>query len=242
MSVAEKLTTIAENEQKVYEAGKQKAISDFWESAQDGITTSRNMFAGNSWTDYTFNPKKDIIITDSGIGMFSYSRIVDLKGILERNGVSLIINTSESDSKISLATMFLYSKCENIPDIDLRVIGWNSSVTNYIFNYSNVKNVKLIIDEGVVINRSAFTNAPLLQNIIFEGDITSSLYFPTSALLSMESCKNIINNLFDYYGTDYEFEKELVLHSDVKEMIKNDYTAPGGISWYDYATNKGWTV
>ena len=34
MSIAEKLTTIAQNEQKVYDAGYSKAESDFWDAYQ----------------------------------------------------------------------------------------------------------------------------------------------------------------------------------------------------------------
>ena len=243
MNIADKLTAIAENMQNVYEAGKEKAISDFWDSAQDGITTSRYMFAGNAWTDITFNPKKDIIVKESGALLFAWSRIVDLKGILERNGVSLIFDPSSSPlGKLSLASMFNSSKCENIPDIDLRDIAVTSAITGTMFANSNVKNVKLIVDEDVMFNINMFHSALLLQNIIFEGDISNSIYFPYSALLSMESCKNIITNLKDYSGTDKEFSCELALTDEVIEMIKNDYTAPGGISWYDYATNKGWNI
>ena len=238
MNIADKLTAIAENEQKVYEAGKEKAISDFWDSAQDGVTRSAYMFASQLWNDYTFNPKKDIIVGGDGTAMFSYSRIVDLKGILERNGVSLII-TPETKK---LQSMFSYSLCENIPDIDLRGFANIDINTQYTFSDSKIKNMKLIVDENVIISPYAFVRANNLQNITFEGVIANTLRLHFSKLLSIESCKNIITNLKDYSGTDKEFTCELALTGEVKEMIKNDYTAPGGISWYEYATNKGWTV
>ena len=34
MSIADKLTTIAENEQKVFDAGKQAEYDEFWDSFQ----------------------------------------------------------------------------------------------------------------------------------------------------------------------------------------------------------------
>lgn len=55
MNIAEKLTKIAENEEKVYEAGKEKAKLDFWDrfSSQDiGSAVSDNYsfaFAGPRW-------------------------------------------------------------------------------------------------------------------------------------------------------------------------------------------------
>ena len=50
MSIAEKLTAIAENEQRVYDSGYSKAESDFWDGVQDSELPVLN-FVGkdNKW-------------------------------------------------------------------------------------------------------------------------------------------------------------------------------------------------
>ena len=62
MSIAEKLTTIAENEQKVYEAGKKSQYDEFWDTYQtNGQRTNYTYaFSGLGWTDNLYKPKYPI--------------------------------------------------------------------------------------------------------------------------------------------------------------------------------------
>ena len=53
MSIAEKLNAVAENEKKVYDAGKQAEYNDFWDVyQQNGKRTNYNQAFGNlGWTN-----------------------------------------------------------------------------------------------------------------------------------------------------------------------------------------------
>ena len=72
MSIAKKLQIIAENEQKVYEAGAKSEYDKFWDSFQIN-GTRRNYpwtFAGSGWADDTYNPKYEIIINSIAANVF----------------------------------------------------------------------------------------------------------------------------------------------------------------------------
>lgn len=73
MSIAEKLTTIAENEQKVFEAGKQKTYDEFEDNyTENGTQTMCDyMYAGRGWNANTFKPKNKLTPT-SAHRMFAY--------------------------------------------------------------------------------------------------------------------------------------------------------------------------
>lgn len=84
MSIAEKLATIAKNEQRVYDAGKAKRDYEWWSNYQLSFFGSeqvewRYAFAGMCWSDATYNPIYDITILISSTDMYAYSAITDTK-------------------------------------------------------------------------------------------------------------------------------------------------------------------
>lgn len=98
-TIAEKLTTIADNQQKVYDAGyniglakgKTDANKSFWNNYQlyGGRNSYSYAFFGNGWNDSTYNPQYDILTepkTDRARYMFAWSGIVDTKVSIEING------------------------------------------------------------------------------------------------------------------------------------------------------------
>lgn len=94
MSIAEKLQTIAENESKVFEAGKKAEYDRFWDVFQDN--GNRRLYAQAftqlGWKDEIYNPKYDIIGEIYGLdGTFSNaSRITDTKvNLIVRQGGNL---------------------------------------------------------------------------------------------------------------------------------------------------------
>ena len=62
MSIADKLTQIAENEQAVFDAGKRSEYDTFWDSYQENGNkiSYRLAFFGSGWNDTTFHPKYPI--------------------------------------------------------------------------------------------------------------------------------------------------------------------------------------
>ena len=87
MSIAGKLTTVAENQQKVYDAGYADAEQEFWDAYMNGLNGSWNQksaFAGPGWNDKTFNPNQSYNPwTQKNCEVFfKGSGISDLAGIL----------------------------------------------------------------------------------------------------------------------------------------------------------------
>lgn len=72
MSIAEKLTTIAENQQKVFDAGIKSEYDRYWDTFQaDG--TRRNYWGAFSlwfWTEEILKPKYPLIVSENGTYMF----------------------------------------------------------------------------------------------------------------------------------------------------------------------------
>ena len=96
MSIAEKLQTIAENEQRVYEAGIEegkKAEHDaWWEVYQQGgkPMAVNYMFAFDRWTDAVYKPKYPIRSSSSTISNTFYSSgISDTVVDIDARGVQL---------------------------------------------------------------------------------------------------------------------------------------------------------
>lgn len=82
MSIEEKLITIAENEQKVFDAGKKKQYDEFWNIFQDYGKRNHyvNAFSYSFWKDTIYNPKYPINAQVYGLEYtFSNSSITDTK-------------------------------------------------------------------------------------------------------------------------------------------------------------------
>ena len=60
MSIADKLTTVAENVPKVYEQGRKDEQSDFWTSYMNPDNDMSYRFAGFGWYSGNFKPNKDM--------------------------------------------------------------------------------------------------------------------------------------------------------------------------------------
>ena len=166
MSISEKLTTIAENEQKVYEAGKQAEYDRFWDNCQDygKLNYYKMAFAGRVWTEKTFKPKYDIISPNSSSSMFQESFInCNLKTLLEELGLRLELKGSTLD------TTFYGTLFTGLPVIDST--GGNLSNT---FNLSrNLKSIEKLIlrEDGSQTFSSTFYNCTALEDIEIEGKI-----------------------------------------------------------------------
>lgn len=94
MSIAEKLQTIAENEQRVFDAGKQAERDGFWDVFQAGgkATTYFYAFSYGKWTDENYNPRYDIAIDESnnfGQNVFYNTGITDTKVAIIANGLNI---------------------------------------------------------------------------------------------------------------------------------------------------------
>lgn len=66
MSIADKLTTIADNQQRVFDAGKTKEWSDFWDLHQSYGKPRSYSNRFYSWNAEQYKPKYPIIVVENG--------------------------------------------------------------------------------------------------------------------------------------------------------------------------------
>lgn len=189
-SIAEKLITIAENEQKVYEAGKQAEYDAFWNNFQDygNKTNYEYSFCGATWTKKIFKPKYDIKPSSGAEGIFQNSDInVDLVEYLASLGVKLDISEATSISKGFQNTQFtrlglidvtglvtctqLFNRAEYLVTIDTLKCKFTNTWSN------------------------AFVGCSALENITIDGEIGKAVSFADCKKLSHDSLMSIINHL-----------------------------------------------
>jgi hypothetical protein len=198
MSIAEKLTTIAENQQAVYDAGKQAEYDAFWDVYQQkGISKGYNYnFSGNGWNDNTFRPKYDIKPTQCH-NMFNSATIEDLAGVLAECGVVLDLSTvtGRCDNMFAYATKLL-----TVPELDLRNAVYANGVLNGMFQSCSklhtIECIKLKEDGTTNWGSNVFLNCSALKNLRFSGAIgQNGLDLHWSTDLTRESLMSIINAL-----------------------------------------------
>lgn len=201
MSIAEKLTQIAENESKVFEAGKaegkQAEYDAFWDAYQDNgnRTDYQYAFAGLCWDDVTFKPKYDIVTKTgySGQYMFWNSRINNIAETLEKRGLKFDV------SKCGYVhQMFQHSTTKRLPVLDFSNAGELSKEgVYYVFaECRNLETIDKIIVKDTFKYAGAFNNCVSLENLTIEGTIgQSGLNLQWSTRLSRASIESVITHL-----------------------------------------------
>lgn len=214
--IATKLTTIAENQQRVYDAGytagqsaggdtdaayqqgvtdgKQAEYDAFWDVFQDnGARTNYQQygFAGYGFNMTNFFPKYDIRPTNVCQYLFySWGAEGHSGSLAERLAqCNVVLDTSKVTS---FNRSFAWCRrLDDIPPIDLTGITNGIDYCFYEFNGTTIQ--KLIVKEDLAYT-NVFLNARNLTNITFEGTIGQSINFQWSPL-SKASIENIIEHL-----------------------------------------------
>ena len=218
MTVAEKLVKVSKNREKLYEAGKKAEYDKNWDYHQDsGRKKNYNYaFAGTWWNDDTFCPKYDMKSVESANNIFCFATISDLKGILERCGVTL---------DLSLANPAGYAfngmrELTRLPVINL------SGVTAGNYRLDNVFNgdgklwyiEKFIIrDDGLNTFNNVFNGCTSLTYLRIEGVIGNDINF-SACPLSRESMESVISALSDTAsGKTVTFKKSAKENAFIEE-------------------------
>lgn len=186
MTIADKLTTIVENELKVYEAGKKSEYKAFWDAAE-ASTDYNYRFCGKSWNDNTFKPQRDIIPLSQANSMFYNSGISDLKEIIKNQNI--IFDLSKT---ISASMLFYQSSVTRLPKIDLS----NCNIYRTFYYCTNLVSIdELVIGSGKTIDAEAFYNCTALVEIRIGGVISVNGFdVRWSTKLSAESLDNIVKH------------------------------------------------
>ena len=166
----EKLTAIAENEQRVFEAGKAKRDYEWWDRYQKqnhGTPHEKARenylyaFAGTGWDDTTYNPIRTIKAIGNGQNIFTLSNITDTK-----------------------------------VDVDLAHGGTTPNCVNGFANARALVTVrKLIVDETTQMDNQ-FTNCTALENLTIEGTIGQN-FNAQWCPLTEESILSVVTHLSD---------------------------------------------
>ncbi len=166
MSIADKLTTIAENTSKVYEAGKK----DFEDSLVNYITNngSRTYYSqafrtAAFYKDNLIDFKGRCTPTDPSYMFYN------MKGTHVPLGVDLSnINTDSADI---LNNLFAYcAELLEIPDLNIPTPKKYSATYGYCYKLHTIHG-KIRTDENTVFSASAFREDHALQNMEIEGII-----------------------------------------------------------------------
>ena len=175
MSIAEKLTAIAENEQKVFDAGKKAEYDRFWDSFQNNgnrlnysyAFSMGSNWAGGGWDDDLYNPKYPISVT----------------------GLNNITGTYQYTEKIS----------DTKVEISVGQIVNGTQTGNMLSTFLNAKGLvtirKLTVDETVVFS-GTFNGCFSLENLTMAGTIGQNGFnVSDSTKLTHDSLMSIINCL-----------------------------------------------
>lgn len=223
MSIAEKLTSIAENQKKVYDAGIYDAGYEkgyeagansvdsreaFWETFQQGgeRLDYTGAFSGGWLPSSMFPPMYDMYPT-SAVRMFynaAYTgKLEDLLG-----GKKLVLNT---EYDVSAERCFMGSDFSSIGTIDLR--GTDASHSYMFASMSNLTTIEMFYPPNACygcLGWSAFNNCVKLANLTIGSEITEPLNFQWSPL-THDSLMSIINHLEDWDVLCDYYDDPLVL-------------------------------
>lgn len=199
------LTTIADNQQGVYDAGieqgKKQEYNDFWDGyLSDDYRQFSYAFAGEGWTDKNFRPNKDIIPRKGANFMFSQSLITNLEALIERQGIVFDLSNAQRVD-------YMFSSCRTLTQ--LPVLNFSKATTNsfqqtfyYCTNLHTIRKLILPVENANRTNLylNTFNNCSSLANIEVEGNIVQTISFSSSPL-TVASMKSIISCLKDFTDT-----------------------------------------
>ncbi len=222
----------------VYDAGKQIGKSEFWDKYQDygNITQYEYAFNGDRWNDETFTPKYDMNLSYWG-GNYTFFRcgIVDLKGALEKCGVTL--NTRNCHA---FGACFQDSKTKIIPILDLTNADYS---TNYMFATKAVETIEKIISSvNTVYGTYMFQNATVLRDITIDGVIAKKIDIHWSPL-NKASIVSIINALSTTTSGLALTLSESAVNTAFGINVNDETTYPEGSEYYTLRHSKdNWAI
>ena len=236
MSIAEKLTTVAENVPKVYEAGKKSEYDKFWDSFQDYGNRVSYAYGFVGWTLETFKPKYDIRPSNYSNLFLNTNIPVDLPAYLEEIGIELdLAGATASDSATNV---FRGSKFTRVGEIPTTM---SNNVNSICWGASNLVTIdKLILkDDGTqtfAVNN--FNSCNKLENLIIEGTIGNNNFnVQWSTKLTAASLLSILTALSK--DSTLASGKSITLATEHQAVIEGNAEC---LEQYNLAISAGWTI
>ena len=232
MTVAEKLTKIAENEPKIYDAGKQEYYDKFWSALQsNGNRTMYNYaFIQGGWTTETLKPKYIVKPTQANYMFYGNTVLLDL--------TDPIYDFSDC---VSYNNWLTYASVVKVPKID---VSKSTAGANSLFNQTAKLQtiVELALPSTAMTyaypTANTFNNCIALKNITVSGTIANTgfdLHWSTN--LTIESLTSILTALSK--NSSVAAGKSITLPLAAQAKINADTTAK---AQYGSAIAAGWTI
>jgi len=222
-AIAKRLQLIAENEQKVYDAGKKSEYDMFWESfVGDGSKTinATALFAGRGWKATNFK-LPDITIKPSNANYIFMET-----GDLPYEEVKKV----DFSQATGMYNAFNYSGIKHLGEIDAR----KSTNCGNLFSNSSVEIIDKLYIGDKLVPSNWFSNCKNLKEIRFTGTIgQNGLDVEKSTLLSHNSLMSIIDALADK-TQDTSKAWTVTLGTDNLAKLTDDEKKK--------ATKKGWSL
>ena len=230
MSIAEKLTEIAESLPGVYDAGKKSQYDEFWDYYQENgyRKTYYHAFAGIGWNEITYKPKYPIVPVGTVDFLFAYSKIKKL-GDLDLSKAAGELNQ-------------MIRQCSELEEIGEITI--NNSVTKLstsFYSNSSLKTIKKLKFGTISTFTNTFVGNGKLVNIILDGTIAGNISFQSSPL-SKASIESVVNALSaSKSGLTVTFLKDAI-NTAFGIDIDDEETYPEGSEYYTLRNTKSnWT-
>ena len=200
MSIAEKLTQIAENEQRVYsvgyekgksegfDAGKQSEYDAFWDSfQQNGNRVDYSFaFAGDCWNDDNLKPKYPIVPRYVEQMFYCCDNIHKLPENIDCSNVDL--------NRGAHAMFFTCNQLQKIYDIKLPAL---KSYEKVFGSLPCVTEIEVIRTEPQTVWGKALSEVTNLKNLTIDGKIGTNINVSRCTQLTHDSLMSIINALED---------------------------------------------
>lgn len=240
MSIAEKLTTVAENVEVVYQAGRDDEHYRFWNTFHENAESRKYYRTFTCGFDNTnFYPIREIWF---GSYTFYDTDITNLLNGLAENDYT---GEFEGDFKYkvlpNMSSTFAYSNIQIIPDLSLNRVDTGEQIVltlTFGHSYDLTSIMGLYIDENTILSNT-FINNRSLRDITIHGTIASDIDFLSSPL-SEESCMSIIDALKDFTGTGEEYTRTLRVKSEVSTLLES--TVYDGKLLMEIVYDKKWNV
>lgn len=261
MSIADKLTTIAENEQKVFNSGREQGLETgynvghtegyefgyiegnadgqdamlikVWNAIQDNGNRTNYQYAFNYqvWNEETFKPNYDLNFVGETRNVFLSCNFV---GSLKTalDKAGVKINTSNC---IALYNCFYnMPMLTELPKLDLTKATEN--LANLFYNCPKLVRIDgIVCSENTKFYSNTFgTSLGSLEECIFSGVIGNNLKLSNCTKLNHDSLMSVINILKDYSSDTSTTAHTLTLGTTLQAKLTDSEKAQ--------ATGKGWTI
>lgn len=239
MSIGEKLTTIAENEQRVYDGGFDKGERAMWDLLTKNGTREFYEYGFYQCNFEYFRPPYKIVPTSRDIAMFSYCS--KLKKI-EKDYLDLSNITTGNSADGTNSNYAVFRGCINLEEVeDIGIPAGGYYLTFGWCSKLHTVHVMRCKAEGGYTN--PFSNCSELRNLTIEGEIGKNFTMSSNGKLTIDSLKSIINALVDYTGTSNEYKCTLTLNSGCRATLEAEgATSPNGNTWIEYIDDKKWNL